>query len=56
VAARQPLAHTGRETVGTETTVAVTTTIEAMESDEGIVSDQSNEFDDKKRMKVSHSN
>ena len=26
--------------------------IEAMESDEGIVSDQSNEFEDKKRMKV----
>ena len=37
---------------GREAAASTSTTIEAMESDEGIVSDQSNEFEDKKRMKV----
>ena len=44
------LAQNGREAPQPSTTAS--TTIEAMESDEGIVSDQSNEFEDKKRMKV----
>jgi len=39
---------------GREAAASTSTTIEAMESDEGIVSDQSNEFEDKKRMKTEH--
>ena len=46
------LAQNGREAPQPSTTSTGSTTIEAMESDEGIVSDQSNEFEDKKRMKV----
>ena len=46
------LAQNGREAPQPSTTPTGSTTIEAMESDEGIVSDQSNEFEDKKRMKV----
>ena len=47
------LAQNGREAAQPSTNPATgSTTIEAMESDEGIVSDQSNEFEDKKRIKV----
>lgn len=42
------LANNGRETA------VITTSPEFMESDEGIVSDQSNEFEDKKRLKTEH--
>ena len=45
------LSQNGREALA-QGEVTVSTTIEAMESDEGIVSDQSNEFEDKKRIKV----
>jgi len=48
------LAQNGREAPQPSTTSTGSTTIEAMESDEGIVSDQSNEFEDKKRMKTEH--
>jgi len=47
------LAQNGRET-GKPATDSAVSTIEAMESDEGIVSDQSNEFEDKKRIKTEH--
>jgi len=49
------LAQNGREAAQPSTNPATgSTTIEAMESDEGIVSDQSNEFEDKKRIKTEH--
>ena len=47
------LSQNGREALA-QGEVTVSTTIEAMESDEGIVSDQSNEFEDKKRIKTEH--
>jgi len=43
------LAQNGREAVNRDSNQ-----IESMESDEGIVSDQSNEFEDKKRLKTEH--
>ena len=46
------LAQNGREAQPSTNPATGSTTIEAMESDEGIVSDQSNEFEDKKRIKV----